>query len=148
MLYLTTALQAVARSFENMQTVSPLSLIILIDCHFTKLSQLGSLHPPSILQTHHKSSWALSNFPILNFIFFGLCIYFSRTSLKMSWNLLGISMACIYSTAHFHKGLLVNSNTKEQPWGFSIFFSLIWDLFFFNHDIATTNPDKRFPHLH
>lgn len=64
----------------------------------------------------------------------------------MSWNLLGISMACIYSTAHFHKGLLVNSNTKEQPRGFSTFFflSLIWDLFFFNHNIATTNPDKRF----
>lgn len=56
MLQLTTALQAIARSFENMQTVSPLSLIILIDCHFTNLFQRGSLHPTSTLQTHRKSS--------------------------------------------------------------------------------------------
>lgn len=56
MLQLTTALQAIARSFENMQAVSPLSLIILIDCHFTNFFQPGSLHPTSILQTHHKPS--------------------------------------------------------------------------------------------
>lgn len=97
---LPTALRARAGSFENIQTVNPLSHIILIDWHFGNIIQPGSLHPTSSLQSHHKSSQACSIFHIpsrfLGFAF----IFISKTShkapLKGGWNLLLRSTACIF----------------------------------------------------
>lgn len=53
----------------------------------------------------------------------------------------------LYSTGHFHKGLLVNSRTKEQPRRSSTTFSFLsWvsEEFLFNHNTAMANPDRRF----